>query len=171
MRATSSGSLLVCMGPQTGREEFNFGKISESLEVYGGESWCLGGDFNDICFPGKRNREDRIQRSMRRFSQIIDELELKDLPIQRGQYTWKGGLNNQRMARLNRFLFTDDWEVHFEGAKQSLLPKPTSDHHPILLEGGGSQFRGPTPFIFENMWFKERGLKNLIYEWGGIAMR
>ena len=132
--ATSFGSLLVCMGPQTRREESNFGKISESLEVYGGESWCLGGDFNDIRFPGERNREGRIQRSMRRFSQIIDELELKDLPIQRGQYTWKGGLNNQRMARLNRFLFTDDWEVHFGGAKQSLLPKPTSDHHPILLE-------------------------------------
>ena len=69
------------------------------------------------------------------------------------------------MARLDRFLITDDWEAHFGVAKQSLLPKPTSDHHPILLEGGGSQVRGPIPFKFENMWLKETGFKNLIYEW------
>ena len=101
---------------------------------------------------------------MRKFSQVIDELELKDLPLQVGAYIWKGGggggggggvLNNQRMTRLNRFLVTDDWEVHFGGARQSLLPKPLLDHHLILLEGGGCPMRGPLPFRFENMWLKE----------------
>ena len=126
-----------------------------------GKPWCIGGDFNVTHFPNERNREGRILSSMRKFSQVIDELELKDLPLQGGSYTWKGGLNNQRMARLVR----DEWEVHFGGVRQSLLPKPLSDHHPILLEGGGCPVRGPLPFRFENMWLKEEGFKNLINEW------
>ena len=82
---------------------------------------------------------------MRRFSHIIDELELRDLPIQGGRYTWKGGLNNQRMAKFDRFLVSDDWNVHFRGPVQSLLPKPTSNHFLVLLEGGGVSARGPMP--------------------------
>ena len=46
-----------------------------------GEPWCIRGDFNVIRFPNKRNREGRISSSMRRFSQIIDKLELKDVPL------------------------------------------------------------------------------------------
>ena len=80
---------------------------------------------------------------MRWFSEVIGELELKDIPLQGGQYTWKGGLNNRRMARLDRFLITDDWEVLFGGARQSLLPKPLFDHHPILLEGAIALIEAP----------------------------
>ena len=69
------------------------------------------------------------------------------------------------MAMLDRFLITDDWEVVFGGARQSLLPKPLSNHHPILLEGGGCPVRGPLPFRFENMWLKVEGFKNLINDW------
>ena len=49
-----------------------------------GEPWCIGGDFNVIRFPNERNREGRTSSSMRRFSHIIDELELKDVPHQWG---------------------------------------------------------------------------------------
>ena len=72
------------------------------------EPWCIRGDFNEIRFPTERYRERRIMSFMRRFSHIMDELDLKDLPLQGGMYTRKGGLNNQRMARLDRYLITDD---------------------------------------------------------------
>ena len=65
---------------------------------------------------GQRNREGRILSSMRRFSQVI-ELELKDLPLQGGPYTWKGGLNSQRMARLDKFLVEDAWGSALWGSK------------------------------------------------------
>ena len=41
------------------------------------------------------------------------------------------------MARLDRFLVLDNWEVHFGNVAQTILPKPLSDHFPILLVGGG----------------------------------
>ena len=129
------------------------------------DPWCIGGDFNIIRFPNERSREGRITGSMRRFSQVIDDLELRDFSVQGGQYTWKGGLNNCRMARLDRFLVSEEWDCLFGGTRQSILPRPTSDHFPILLEGGRVLPKRPSPFRFENMWIKEKGFKDLIKVW------
>ena len=52
-----------------------------------GEPWCIGGNFNTTCFLVERNRKGRISGSMRRFPQVIDELELKDLPLHGGPFT------------------------------------------------------------------------------------
>ena len=101
---------------------------------------------------------------MRRFSEVLDELALRDLPLQGGPYTWSGGLNGQYKSRLDRFLISEDWENHFSGVSQCTLPRPVSDHSLILLDGGGVR-RGPIPFCFENMWLKEEGFKELLRGW------
>ncbi|RVW29580.1 Exonuclease 1 [Vitis vinifera] len=101
---------------------------------------------------------------MRRFSEVIDDLDLRDLPLQGGPFTWSGGLNSQTMSRLDRFLVTEDWEGYFNGVVQSTLPRPMSDHFPILLDEGGVR-RGLVPFRFENMWLKEEGFKDLLKGW------
>ena len=58
------------------------------------DSWCLEGDFNVIRFleelikkkkkkeiVEERNREGRITGDMRRFFQVIDDLEVKEIPL------------------------------------------------------------------------------------------
>ena len=101
---------------------------------------------------------------MRRFSEVIDGLELRDLPLQGGPFTWSGGLNSQTMSRIDHFLVMEDWEGYFNGVVQSALSRPVSDHFPILLDGGGVR-RGPVPFRFENMWLQEEGFKDLLGGW------
>ena len=86
---------------------------------------------------------------MKRFFQVLDDLVSKDLPLQ-GVFTWSEGPGNQRLARLDRFFVTNEWENYFGNVLQSILPKPLSNHHPILL-GGGSAIRGHMPFRFETM--------------------
>ena len=76
-----------------------------------------------------------------------------------------GGLNNRRMARVDRFLVPDDWDIHLRGPVQSLLPKPTSNHFPVLLEGGGAVVRGSMPFKLKNMWLKENDFMGLVRNW------
>ena len=104
-----------------------------------------------VRLPSERRYCLNFSSAMRRFSEVIDELKFRDLPLAGGSYTWCGGLNNKSAYRLDRVLVLEDWECHFSNLSQSLLPKPTSDHAPILLDGGG--IRGKkTPFRFENIW-------------------
>ena len=79
-------------------------------------------------------------------------------------FTWCGGLNNRSKSRIDRFLISEDWEAHFQGAIQVVLARLVSDHSSILLDGGGMR-RGPTPFRFENMWLKEEGFKEELKQW------
>ena len=126
--------------------------------------WCIGGDFNMVLSPNERNAEGRLSHSMRRFTKVINELGLKDLPLQGGPFTWRGGHNNQRMSRLNRFLVTADWESQFSNVIQCTLPRPVSDHCPVTLDSEGIK-SGPSPFRFENMWLKFKGFKDLLRGW------
>ena len=56
------------------------------------------------------------------------------------------------MSRLDRFLISDEWEGYFNNVVQSILPRPVSNHFPILLDAGGI-LRGPSPFRFGILFF------------------
>ena len=126
--------------------------------------WCVGGDFNEVLFPYERARGGRLSNSMRRFSDIMNDLDLRDLPLQGGPYSWKGGLNGSSMSRIDRFLVTADWENQCNKVTHSCLPRPVSDHFPIMLDSVGVR-TGPAPFRFELMWLKYEGFKDLLKGW------
>ncbi|KAJ9697075.1 hypothetical protein PVL29_009023 [Vitis rotundifolia] len=153
-------------GPVCSRDREDFWEELGSIKGLWADPWCVGGDFNLVRYPEERSRGDGLTASMRRFSEVIEELELRDFPLRGGPFTWRGGLNNQSQSRLDRFLVTDSWDSHFNGAVQGTLPRPVSDHFPILLEGGGLK-RGPSPFRFENMWLEKEGFKDKIKKWWG----
>ena len=73
----------------------------------------MGGDFNVVRFPEKRMSCQRLLASMRHFSQFIEEMCLKDLPLFGGLFTWCGGLNNRSASRLDCFLVANDCKNHF----------------------------------------------------------
>ena len=151
-----------------GRVENSFrGAFWEELGLIKGlwdGPWCVGGDFNEVLFPNGRSRGGRLSNSMRRFSDIVNDLDLRDLPLQGGPYTWRGGLNCSSMSRLDRFLVTADWESHCNKVTQRCLPRPVSDHFPILLDSAGVR-TGPAPFRFELMWLRYEGFKDLLKGW------
>ncbi|RVW78844.1 hypothetical protein CK203_043107, partial [Vitis vinifera] len=97
--------------------------------------WCIGGDFNVVRFPRERRKNSRIPFAMKCFLEVIEELHLRDLPLARGCFTWC-----------------------------ELLPRPTSNLAPILLDGGRIK-SGKSPFHFENMWLRVEGFKDLVKSW------
>ena len=128
------------------------------------EPWCVGGDFNEVLSPDERFKQGRISNSMRRFANIMNDLELRDFPLQGGPFTWRGGLNGRLKSRLDRFVASSYWESHCSKVIQSCLPRPVSDHCPILLDCDGVRM-GPSPFRFELMWLKNKGFKETLRGW------
>lgn len=125
------------------------------------EPWCRGVDFNMIRYLCERNRPGGISPRMRRFYEIIDELKLCDLPLQGGIFTWRGGANGSKALRIDRFLFGTDWGDMGGTIIQTILPRTTSDHAPIVLETQAIQ-KGLSPFKFKNMWLKAVGFKEMM---------
>ncbi|RVW46812.1 hypothetical protein CK203_075677 [Vitis vinifera] len=165
-RLLTEVGVLVVLGVESGFSRVYGPTLKEEREVcwvelgvvrglWGGP-WCVIGDFNVVRFPEENSRRGRLTYSMRKFLEIIEDLELRDLPLHGGSFTWKGGLNNH--SRIDWFLVSNEWEEHFSGAVQSVLRKPVSNHFPILLDGGEPR-GGPMLFRFENMWLKEEGFK------------
>ena len=123
--------------------------------------WGIRGDFNVTISPSESNKGGGVTQPMHRFAEVIEDLGVRDMPLQGGPFTWSGGSNGRAMFRINRFLVSGDWDSYFSRVTQSTLPRPVSDHFPILLDGGGIR-SGPSPFWFETMWLKSEGFKDLL---------
>jgi hypothetical protein len=86
-----------------------------------------------------------------------------DLPLAGGQSTWS---NSTSWSRLDRFLVSPEWEIHYPGLFQKKLLRLCSDHALILLDCG-CLVGGKRPFKFENMWLKEEGFVERVRRWWG----
>lgn len=67
------------------------------------------------------------------------------------------------LSRIDRFLFSVEWEGHFQEVHQVILPKITSDHCPILLLMGTTH-AAKRPFKFENIWLEVDGFCGLVVQ-------
>jgi hypothetical protein len=126
--------------------------------------WCIVGDFNAVRFPSERSGCTRYNPGMYAFSDWIDAHNLIDLPLVGGQYTWSNGTTPPSLSRIDRVLVSLDWEAHYPDVLLKLLPRPISDHHPLLVAVGGMT-GGKSSFKFENMWLKEAGFVDKIHCW------
>ncbi|RVW23995.1 hypothetical protein CK203_092093 [Vitis vinifera] len=78
-------------GPTMKRFKESFWEVLGAIRGLWSDPWCISGDFNVIRFPSERSRVGRLSGPMRRFSEVLDELALRDMPLQGGPYTWSGG--------------------------------------------------------------------------------
>ena len=124
----------------------------------------MGGDFNVVRFPFERSGSTSFTAAMWEFSNFISEQGLIDIPLQGGPLTWSNTREVASKARLDRFLFSADWEDKLPSVFQQRLLRLLSDHFPIVLKGGSFQ-RGRRSFRFENMWLKDEGFVERVGSW------
>ncbi len=72
--------------------------------------WCVGGDFNVTRFPTERLGADHFTSAMNDFFEFIFFLGLMDIPLEGGRFTWCNNRENAGMSRIDRFLYTGEWE-------------------------------------------------------------
>ncbi|WMV18959.1 hypothetical protein MTR67_012344 [Solanum verrucosum] len=118
--------------------------------------WVLCGDFNTVRYPSEKFNCSRISRSMTDLSEFIEDMELMDLDLAGGEFTWRKGERHSTAARLDRFMISEDWDTKFRNIKQSILQRIVSDHSPLMLQCGewGST---KSYFKFENWWLTTEG--------------
>lgn len=88
----------------------------------------------------------RLSSTMRHFSKILADLNLRDLPLM-------CRLGISISIKAGPFLVSEEWEDRFLGLTQSVLPKPIFYHSPLVLKDG-RLMRGESPFRYKNMWLK-----------------
>ena len=78
-RTTSSGRFSGVYGLFERLYKDLFWEELSSIGGLGDGPWCLGGDFNGILSPNERSRGGRLSSAMRRFSEVLNEMGLRDL--------------------------------------------------------------------------------------------
>ena len=77
-----------------------------------------GGDFNVVCFPTEKSHFNSFTPAMHDFSYFISTHGLIDTPLFGVKYTWSNGRESVSKSRIDRFLFTVDWEDCFVNISQ-----------------------------------------------------
>ena len=89
-----------------------------------------------VRFPSERSSRGRLTPAMCEFSNFINSCDLVDPPLEGARFTWSSHEEVPILSRIDRFLFSEEWDDHFREVRQLALPKITSDHVPILLQVG-----------------------------------
>ena len=151
-------------GPNENIERGHMWDELVGIQHYWRIPWCYFGDFNIVRFPNERRGETRLTLAMEKFLEFIEDFNLVDLPLEGGCYTWSSGTDQPTMSRIDRALVTLVREDHFPDVIQRILPRPISNHSPILLEAGGME-KGKSSFRFENIWLKIEGFVDRVQSW------
>ncbi|XP_023891331.1 uncharacterized protein LOC112003378 [Quercus suber] len=128
--------------------------------------WAFTGVYGpnlhqDRRFPSECLGSTSFTAAMWEFSNFISEQGLIDLPLQGGTFTWSNSREVVSKARLDKFLFSADWEDKFPTISQRRMFRLYSDHFPIVLKGGSFQRRSML-FRLENMWLKDDGFVDMV---------
>jgi hypothetical protein len=126
--------------------------------------WCLFGEFNVVRYLREQLGCTSFTLAITDFSEFIDMANLIDLPLLGGPFTWSSGSDSPSMSWIDRVLVSTDWEDHFPDVSQKLLPRPISDHSPLLVESD-DMARDRSAFKFENIWLKVDGFLEKIQGW------
>ncbi len=125
--------------------------------------WVLLGDFNMLLSVRDKNGPLGRTAEVLSFRQTVSSLGLLDIPLSGRSFTWSNGRPNPTLERLDRVFVTRDWQLLFPRSSLRALPRPTSDHSPLLLIAF-TFIPAPQLFRFEAFWLRYPEARNTISE-------
>nr|CAD1835673.1 unnamed protein product [Ananas comosus var. bracteatus] len=113
--------------------------------------WAALGDFNVLLSLNDKNGLPSNTADILAFREAVSDAGLIDLPIMNKSFTWSNGRRSPTLERLDRVLISQDWLLCFPRSTLKALPRPRSDHTPLVLSAWTFV---PTPriFRFESSW-------------------
>lgn len=109
--------------------------------------------FNLVrCAEDKNNRQFNAPLATA-FNETLQDLNMSEINLLDRLYTWSNKQTFPILARLDRVFTNNELNSAFPLTQLSSLPKPTSDHTPLLLSLS-TNLPKPNHFSLENHWLK-----------------
>lgn len=125
--------------------------------------WIMCGDFNLTRNQNEKMRRSWSSRLMTMFTDLLNTLELIDIPLGNQSFTWSNMQKCPTLAKLDRFLVSTEWDHLFPLSKAIVLPRITLDYTPILLSTADKRSR--RLFRFEQVWLTREDFCRLVPVW------
>lgn len=117
--------------------------------------WLIAGDFNLVRSANEKSNGLVHAPLVSAFNEAILALGVDELPLLGRRFTWTNGQPDPIMSRLDRVFVNNSLNTVFPSACLTALPRPTSDHTPILASLSTSIPKSSV-FRFENCWLKHQ---------------
>ena len=157
-----SWSITVVYGPQLDAYKITFLQEIRDLKPLVRKEWLLLGDFNLIaCTVDKSNNNINLPM-LGRFRNWIDSLQLREMPLSGRHFTWSNERERTTLTRIDKLLFTVDWEARFP--QYHLAPASTAllDHCPLVMRK--MDLTKSKAFGFESFWLNLQGIDEIVSE-------
>ncbi len=100
-------------GPQSDDLKIQFLQELHTVRAACDGPWMIGGDFNLIYQAEDKNNDNLNRAMMGRFRRLLNDLQLKELPLLGRKFTWSNERINPTLVRLDRVFCTADWDDCF----------------------------------------------------------
>ena len=155
-------------GPSAPALRHELGEDLVSLPgAYPDSPMLIGRDFNVTLQANDRpNGGGGWDPGSRQLREVIASLGLAETGPSDRRFTWRGPATQ---SRLDRFLCSIELLAAFPLAEVSTLPRPLSDHSPILwvTQVGDAK---PSYFKLDRSWLRDERLKGKIVQWWGSRL-
>ena len=150
-------------GPtHSGRREELWEDLRQLQGAFPETPLLIGDDFNVTLRANDRpNGGGGRDPGSSQFREVLDLLSLAEMGPLDQRFTWSG---QSSQSRLDRFLCSVELLAAFPLAEVSALPRPLSDHTPIIWLAKAGAAR-PTYFKMDWSWLRDEKLKGDICEW------
>lgn len=86
-----------------------------------GDRWVIGGDFNMILRIEERLGEGNYSGEVEEFREVVDRLNLVNIPLLEGKWTWSNSRETPTCLRIDWFLLSNDLFRQLPGLSQKVL--------------------------------------------------
>jgi hypothetical protein len=133
----------------------------------------IGGDFNLLRFPHEKSKGRFDNHWPFLFNAVIYSLDLREVHMSGGRFTWANSLPEPTYEKLDRVLMSTDWEDKYPLVTVRALERieDLSDHVPLLLSTGTLKPNARHRFKFELGWLLRDGFDDMVKRVGLLRSR
>jgi hypothetical protein len=153
---------LTCVyGPQDDQEKVMFLQELRYIRTVCNGPWLAVGDFNIILQAIDKNNSNLNRPMMHRFKRLIEDVAIKEIPLNGRRFTWSNQREAPVLVKLDRVFCSVDWEMIFPNVLLQSSASIDSDHCPLIL-GLHDNISGKRRFHFEAFWIKLEGFHDVV---------